>query len=81
MQRFLGSFIFIRRNRFKETGSKFESVLINYVNIGKSFNSINYEDEFFTNYVNTPNQKVFLIIKLIIPKILQIIPVIKPWGI
>ena len=62
MQRFLGSSISIRRNRFKETGSKFESVSINYINIGKSFNSINSEDEFFTNYVNTPNQKVFIII-------------------
>ena len=62
MQRFLGSSISIRRNRFKETGSKFEPVSINYVNIGKSFNSINSEDEFFTNYVNTPNQKVFIII-------------------
>ena len=62
MQRFLGSSISIRRNRFKETGSKFESVSINYINIGKSFNSINSEDDFFTNYVNTPNQKVFIII-------------------
>ena len=62
MQRFLGSFISIRRNRFKETGSKFEPVSVNYINIGKSFNSINSEDEFFTNYVNTPNQKVFIII-------------------
>ena len=62
MQRFLGSRISIRRNRFKETGSKFESVLINYVNLGKSLNSINSEEEYFTNYVNTPNQKVFIII-------------------
>ncbi len=62
MQRLLGSSISIRRNRFKETGLKFEPVSINYINIGKSFNSINSEDEFFTNYVNTPNQKVFIII-------------------
>ena len=62
MQRFHGSSISIRRSRFKETGPKFESVLINYVNIGKSFNSINSKDDFFTNYVNTPNQKVFIII-------------------
>lgn len=62
MQRFLGNSISIRRNRFKETGSKFESTSINYINIGKSLNSINTEDEFFTNYVNTPNQKVFIII-------------------
>ncbi|MBP3920978.1 MAG: hypothetical protein J6D28_05370 [Bacilli bacterium] len=62
MQRFVGSSISIRRNRFKETGSKFEPVSINYINIGKSFNSINSEQEFFTNYVNTPNQKIFIII-------------------
>ena len=62
MQRLLGSSISIRRNRFKETGLKFEPVSINYINIGKSFNSINSEDEFFSNYVNTPNQKVFIII-------------------
>ena len=61
MQRFRGSSISIRRNRFKETGSKFESVLIHTINIGQSFNSINSEHEFFTNYVNTPNQKVFII--------------------
>lgn len=47
MQRFLGSFISIRRNRFKETGSKIESVLINYVKLRKSLNSINSEEEYF----------------------------------
>ena len=62
MQRFLGSSISIRRNRFKETSSKFEPVSINYIDIGKSLNPTNSEDEFFTNYVNTPNQKVFIII-------------------
>ena len=63
MQRFLGSFIFIRKNRFKETGSKFEPVSIESITIGKSLNSINLEKEFFTNYVNTPNQKVYKIIE------------------
>ena len=62
MQRFLGSSISIRRNRFKETGPKFDIVSINYVDIGKSFNSINSKNELFTNYVNTQNQKVFKII-------------------
>lgn len=62
MQRFLGSSISIRRNRFKETGSKFEPVSVKYINVGKSLNSINSENDFFTNFVNTPNQKTFIII-------------------
>ena len=32
-------------------------------------NSINYEKQFFTNYVNTSNQKVFLIMKDLYNKI------------
>ena len=63
MQRFLGSSFSLRRNRFNEAGSKFQPVSVDYINIGNSFNSINYEKQFFTNFVNTSNQKVFLVIK------------------
>ncbi len=62
MQRFVGSSIAVRKNRFKETGAKFVSVPFNSIAIGNSFNSINIVEEYYTNYVNTSNQKVYKII-------------------
>lgn len=71
MQRFINSTISIRKNRFKETGSKFEPFLIKSVKIGKSLNSINCTKDFYTNYVNTPNQKVYVLIENFYLKIIN----------
>ena len=65
---FAGSRIAIRRNRFRETGSKYEETIINKINIGKSFNSINYKKFSFTNFVNSPKQKVYEIVSRIYNK-------------
>jgi hypothetical protein len=69
MQRFTNNTFSIRRNRFKETGSKFESVSISKVDVGSSFNSINYSEQFYTNYVNTSEQKVYKIMNTLYDKI------------
>ena len=69
MQRFTNNTFSIRRNRFKETGSKFESVSISKVDIGSSFNSINCSEQFYTNYVNTSEQKVYKIMSTLYDKI------------
>ncbi len=63
MQRFINSSIAIRRSRFKETGSKFESFSITSIDLGSSFNSCNLKDEFYTNYANTKQQKVYKVIE------------------
>ena len=63
MQRFINSSIAIRRNRFKETVSKFESFSITSIDLGSSFNSCNLKDEFYTNYANTNKQKVYKVIE------------------
>lgn len=69
MQRFTNNTFSIRRNRFKETDSKFESVSISKVDIGSSFNSINYSEQFYSNYVNTSEQKVYKIMSTLYDKI------------
>lgn len=69
MQRFTNNTFSIRKNRFKETGSKFESVSISKVDIGSSFNSINCSEQFYTNYVNTSEQKVYKIMSTLYDKI------------
>lgn len=63
MQRFISSSISVRRNRFKETGSKFDDIQIKSVDIEKSFESLNSEKLSFTNYAKSSEQKVYNVIK------------------
>lgn len=71
MQRFTNSSISIRRNRFRETGSKFEPILITKIDLGTCLNSNNLKEEFYTNYVNTPGQKVYNLIEELYLKIVN----------
>lgn len=63
MQRFISSSISVRRNRFKETGSKFDDIQIKSVDIEKSFESLNSVKLSFTNYAKSSEQKVYNVIK------------------
>ena len=56
-------FINIRKDRFRDTGAKFKTTFVNKFDLGKSLNSINYFDIFFTNYAKSNNQKEFKIIR------------------
>ena len=72
MQRFTNNNSFlVRRGRFKETGSKFESVSITTINFENSLNSIDCEDEFYTNYASSKEQKVYKIIENLFTEILN----------
>lgn len=59
MQRFTNSVIKVRKNRFSETNTIFQSVPITSLNFLNSLNSINIKEDFFTNYVNSPQKKIY----------------------
>ena len=63
MQRFINNLFAVRKGRFNETGSKFESVSISKIKFENSLNSINYEEQFYINYANSKEQKVYKIIQ------------------
>ena len=59
MQRFTNSIIKLRRNRFSETNTRFDFIPITNIDFGNSLNSFKDKDNFFTNYVNTPDKKIY----------------------
>lgn len=63
MQRFTNSTFNIRKDRFRETGPKFDTVSITKIDIGNSFDSINLEEEFFTNFASSKDQKVYKLVE------------------
>ncbi len=69
MQKFINSSISIRRNRFKETGPKFDDISINQIDIGNSFESMNNSPLLYTNYAKSSEQKIYNIVKNIYSKI------------
>ena len=52
----------IRKGRFSENGSRFESVAIESVSFNSSLDSFSSDELYFTNFVNTPEQKPYKII-------------------
>lgn len=72
MQRFTNNSSFlVRKGRFNETGSKFESVSISTIIFENSLNSIDCEEEFYTNYASSNEQKVYKIIENLFNEILN----------
>ena len=49
----------IRKDRFKENGTKFSEVKIEKIDISNSFNSFDLEEENFLNYANSENQEIY----------------------
>ena len=49
----------IRKDRFKESGTKFSEVKIEKIEISNSFNSFDLEQENFLNYANSEKQEIY----------------------
>lgn len=52
----------LRRGRFNEVGSKFEPIFISTISFENSLNSVDIEEEYFTNYSSSNEKKEYKII-------------------
>ena len=53
----------VRKGRFNEVGSKFESIFISTISFDNSLNSVDIESEYFTNYSSSNEKKEYKIIE------------------